>query len=359
MKKIAILLALSTMLLSVGSTSYALQPAAAEVDYSVEGGRLTIDFEKWDDYGYFDLYTEFDKLPWQMDGAIYAWTLAEQKMILRGKIYEDVDVSVDISTINECGKFDSGIFVMASNPGMGAGVITAWNVNVEHNASQSTMNLKLHRFENGVWKGAIVEIMGLPYSGDTVHLRVVVKDGTLYAFLNGRTTPTFTYEVGEGSGLVGLRNYYSPNYFDNFSVTGLANKVKTTELEQTMALAAEALKNPLAQLCVSELEAAIALAEAAETQSEVDLALKALNDALDRAVEPYTYAELSELMGRAEEFENPKGSKYTKNSWNSFLAVKEICSSLSASSSEYDISYWYGRLQARMENLVAYVGEGE
>ena len=357
MKKIAILLTLSTMLLSAGGASYALQPAAAEVDYSVEGGRFTVDFEKWDDYGDFALYTEFDKKPWQMDGAMYAWSLAEQKIILRGKSFEDVEVSVDISTINECGKFDSGIYVMASNVGSGMDAITAWNVNVEHGATNSTMDLKLHRFENGKWMGIKVEILGLPYSGDTVHLRVVVKDGMLYAFLNGKTTPTFTYEVGEGSGLVGLRNFYSPNYFDNFSVTGLANAVRTSKLDETKALATEELTKPLASVCKAELEAAIALAENAETQSQVDEAQAALDSALKRAVTARTYSELSELIGKAGEIENPDGEKYTGNSWNSFQAVKQICDGLTEESSEYDISYWYGRLQARIDNLVAYEGE--
>ena len=235
--------------------------------------------------------------------------------------------------------------------------ITAWNVNVEHGATNSTMDLKLHRFENGKWMGIKVEILGLPYSGDTINLRVVVKNGMLYAFLNGKTTPTFTYEVGEGSGLVGLRNFYSPNYFDNFSVTGLANTVRTSKLDEMKALATEELTKPLASVCKAELEAAIALAENAETQSQVDEAQAALDSALKRAVTARTYAELSELIGKAGEIENPDGEKYTGNSWNSFQAVKQICDGLTEESSEYDISYWYGRLQARIDNLVAYEGE--
>ena len=356
MKKIATLLVLSAMLLTVGGAS-ALLPTAAEADYLVEGGRFEVDFEKWDDYGYFDLYTEFGEKPWQMDGAMYAWTLAEQKIILRGKVFEDVEVSVDISTINEGGKFDSGVYIMASNIGNAMDALTGWNVNVEHGAGQSTMDLKLHRFENGKWKGIAVEILGIPYPGDTINLRVVVKSGMLYAFLNGEKTPTLTYEVGAGSGLVGLRNFYSPNYFDNFAVTGAANKVRTTELNEVKARATALLTEPLAATCLIELQEAITLADNAVSQREVDEALKVLNNAIERAVNTHTYSELMALIESACELENPNGEKYTGNSWNSFLVVKEICESLDEGSSEYDISYWYDRLQARIEGLIAYATE--
>ena len=356
MKKLAIIL-LSAAMISAGAAPAALQPAVAEPDYSVEGGRLEIDFEEKDDYGYFDLYTEFDKKPWQMDGAMYAWSLAEQKIILRGNVYEDVEVSVDISTINECGKFDSGIYVMASSVSGRMDSITAWNVNVEHGATNSTMDLKLHRFENGKWMGIKVEILGLPYSGDTINLRVVVKNGMLYAFLNGSKTPTFSYNVGKGSGLVGLRNFYSPNYFDNFAVTGAANTPSTFELDRTKAVAENALEENLATDCRNELRAAIALADKAETQQEIDAAMKALENALDRLVTVKTYSDLVKLIETADAIENPNGEVYTYNSWNSLLMVKDICKNLTEETSEYDISYWYGRLQARIDGLVAYIAE--
>ena len=358
MKKLAIIL-LSAAMISAGAAPAALQPAVAEPDYSVDGGRLVIDFEDENDYKSFELYTEFDKKPWQMDGALYAWTLAEQKIILSGSVYSDVEVSVDISTINNCGKFDSGIYVMANSPSGKMDSINAWNVNVEHGATNSTMDLKLHRFENGSWKGIKTEVLGLPYSGDTINLRVVVKDGMLYAFLNGSKTPTFSYNVGQGSGFVGLRNFYSPNYFDNFTVTGAANAVYTADLVRAKAEAENALEQNLAADCVSELQAALALADQAVTQVEIDAAVKALEKALDRVVVVYTYDDLAELIAVADTIENPDGNVYTYNSWSSLQAVKGICENLTAESSEYDISYWYGRLEARIDGLVAYIGGAE
>ncbi len=348
------------LVLLIAITPCVSQQVAAEAyhstDYAVEGGRMEIDFENENDYQKFDLYTEFDRKPWQMDGAMYAWSLAEQKMILRDKTYEDVDVSVDISTINADGKFDSGIYVYVS--AASGTSITGWNVNVEHSASQATMDLKLHRFE-GSWKGIAVEVLGLPYEGDTVHLRVVVKDGVLYAFYNHRTEPTLTYEIGSGSGAVGLRNFYSPNYFDNFTVTGAGNAVQTAELDAALALAQEEVKKPLAQQSLTELQQAITLAENAVTQAQTDNALLALNKALERSVSLSTFEQLQALLAQVEEIKNPNNAVYTENSWNSFTAVKNICLKLTNEDTEYDISYWYERLERRASELIAFVAEGE
>lgn len=357
MKKATRLLS-AALMLTVAIVPVTLQQTAvAEPDYSVDGGRLTIDFENKNDYQQFTLLTEFDKQPYQMDGALYFWTLCEQKAILSEKQYGDVEVNVDISTINECGKFDSGVYVAASGANGSINGITAWNVNLEHGASQSTMQLKLHRFEKGSWKGAIVEIGSIPYTKDCVHLRVVVKGGVLYAFLNNNSKPTFSYEIGETVGQVGLRNFYSPNYFDNFTVTGIGNEVDRSELKEAVELAQETIKKTLAQESSNELNVALALAESANTQSETDAALKALLAALERAVTAHTYAELTSLVSQADEILNPNGDVYTANSWNSFLAVKAICKTITEDSSEYDISYWYDRLLARKEGLIAYITE--
>ena len=94
-----------------------------------------------------------------------------------------------------------------------------------------------------------------------------------------------------------------------------------------------------------------------KTQEETDQAAQSLKTALERAVEKHTEEELSMLVERADSLENPRGKVYTVNSWNSLLAVKEICTALTSESGEYDISYWYGRLDARINGLVSYMSE--
>ena len=358
MKKSLILLTAITALSFALTPCLPLQSASAVTDdYSVAGGRCVVEFEDSKDEALFDLYTELDKAPWLMEGNLVAWTLAEQNIIFKDKTYTDVEVSVDISTVNENGKFDSGIYVAAKDAIDRMDGITAWEVNIEHGAGNPTFDLKLHRFENRIWKGAVVEIFALPYAGDTMNLRVVVKGGTLYAFLNGSKAPAITYNIGNEGGMVGMRNFYSPNTFDNFSVTGEGNAVDVSLLEHYAKLAREEIKKPLVEECLNELNTALALGREAKTQEETDQAAQALKTALERAVEKHTQEELSMLVERADSLENPQGKVYTVNSWNSLLAVKEICAALTSESGEYDISYWYGRLDARINGLVSYMSE--
>lgn len=356
-KKIAALLALGLAFAAcAGISVQAAEMPAAPSDYEVEGGRLEVTFDTPRDEALFDLYTEFDKLPFIMDGQMYAWVFAEQKMILKDSEYTDVDVSVDISTINEAGKFDSGIYVQASNARGLINGIRAWEVNVEHIADTGTFSLKLHRFENGVYSGAFAEVSGLYYEGDTINLRVVVKDGMLYAFLNGADEPTLSYEIGEEAGAVGLRNYYSPNMFDNFFVIGGDTALADEELAALVTEAESAETADLTAQSRAALEEALAEAQAAlgqtVSQYEIDRAAESLRAALDGRLQVRTFADLTALLAEAAAYTD--GARYTSNSWTSFAAVRAICAGLEESASEEEISYWYFRLRLRIDGLVAY-----
>ena len=355
MKKLTICIFSAVIAIAIAIIPSLSRPATeAYADYFVEGGRFTVDFNEKSDENYFQLFTEFDKKPWIMDGSMHTWSLAEQKIILKNYVYTDVEVSVDISTINECGKIDAGIFVQAANANYQMDGIDAWCINFEHGANQKTFNLKLHRFLAGRWLGAKVEVMGLPYHSDNAHLRVVVKNGYISAFVNGAEEPDFTYFVGKVSGSVGLRSFYAPNIFDNFTVTGAPHSVDRTYLDQLVVKAENALTKTLASDCVTALESAINKATQAVSQTEVDQAVMDLENALEQVVEKYTFAQLAELIQTANAIENTDGAVYTRNSWKSFVAVKAICESLTEQATEYEISYWYGRLQARINGLVPY-----
>ncbi len=331
----------------------AQQPAKANAEYVVEGGRMTIDFEKESDEKLFYLYSEFDKEPWLMDGKLYAWTLAEQKMILANHIYYNVDVSVDIHTINKNGKFDAGIYFYANDYRSNIDGIDAWCVNVEKGAGQKSFYVKLHRFKQG-YTGAFAEVKGVPFTTDVINLRVVVNAGYVYAFINGAKNPILSYKVGQGAGNVGLRSFYSPNYFDNFTVTGTPHPVDKTEMQNLAEKATAELNNTLPQACIEELNSAIKLSQDAQTQTQVDEAVKALKTALENSVDKVTYQQLTELIATANELQNPDGNVYTENSWNSLNAVKDICANLTEQSSEYQISFWYEKLECRIAGLVKY-----
>ncbi len=332
---------------------------ADTVDYTVSGGRITIDFEREDDVYKFYRYSEFaDNMPYVRDGAMYAWVLAEQKMILSGKVFTDVQVDVDISPIGKNGKIDSGIYIGASNAGNKMDGINAWEVNIEHAPGSDTYWLKLHRFEQKWIRDEMIEVGGLGYTTDDMHLRVTVKDGTLYAFLNGSDAPALTKKIGETArGMVGLRNFYAPVRFDNFSVVGESVDVDFADMRALQSLAEQRLKDNLAEESKRELTAAIERAEAANIQVDADEAAAMLASALDRAQDKHTLEELAVLLQKAGDIANPDGEVYTANSYGALLAVKSVCESLTIADGEYEISYWYNRLDEKINGLVKYVEE--
>lgn len=351
---VAAIIAAATVPLMISST-----PTYAEEDYRVEGGRLTYDFDDGD-VSDFRMYTEFGSMPYAMDGSLYFWVLAEQKALLKHRQYSDVEVNVDIMTINYGGKFNSGIYVQAKNPLSAQDSIEAWCVNLERAADKDTYNLKLHRFYNA-WLGAYAEVSGLKLPMDKVHLRVVVKGGMLYAFVDNHTEPDLQYEIGTESGMVGMRNYYSPNYFDNFTVVGGDNaydySVLNKGIEKARAIDIAELTESSADVLQSALNAATAIIDAGATQYEIDEVAVALNEALDGIEYKRAYAELSAAIVSAESISNLNGKVYTRNSWNSLQDVIEICRGISEDADEDIVSYWTNRLEYRISALVAYVTE--
>ncbi len=333
---------------------------AVDSNYEIDGGRAVINFNNSNDLNKFDLYTEFGKDPWIMDGKATCWTLAEQKLILRGQLFSDVDVSVDIGTLNDHGKFNAGIYVHASSPNDQKDGITAWNVNLERAADRETYYLKLHRFDNGHWNGAIVEIPGLVLPMNEVNMRVVVKSGVLYAFINHEKTPRITYSIGAGEGYIGFRCYYSPNTFDNFSIISPTFPVDILALsnlvERANALDLQSLTQESQSKVSAMLSKAQELMQNAVNQYRVDECVAEFEEALANALEKYSYAELVSVIARAKALEN--NGQYTQNSWSSLQTVLQYCEALSQDSSEEEISYWTYRLEKRIDRLVSYTKGG-
>lgn len=326
--------------------------------YVVDGGRVVIDFANDGDINLFDTYSELADVPapYVLSGRLYTNYYCEQKALYRGKVFTDVSVEVDVTTVGPLkGKIDGGIYIGASNASNNMDGITAYNVNVEHTAGTSDYVVKLHRFENGRWMGVQTETGKFTYTSDTVHIKAVVKDGMLYAFLNGGAQPIFSYNVGSSArGMVGIRNFYAPCYYDNFTVTGDALDVDFADLEGRITLAENRAKDELAQESKAELDAAIAQGKAAKTQAQADAAQKALASALENAVTAHTIGELTALIATADGIEREGEKNYTVNSYNSMVAVRNICATLTEDSGEYKISYWYAQLDKRIKRLIAY-----
>lgn len=326
--------------------------AVASESYEVQGWRTNVAFDDGDEQ-YLRLYTEFDRAPWIMDGKLYFWTLAEQKAIYKLRQYDDVDVSVDIGTINPAGKFNSGIYVHANDVWGDIDAVNGWAVMLERDADKTSYYLRLHRFADGEWKGCVEEVSGLKIPLNLVNLRVVVKSGMLYAFVDNQTTPVLSYEIGSEVGYVGLRNFYSPNYFDNLSIVGAGNEKDSTESDAIIDEAKGLDLDKLTSESKQQIQDALNSAENADNQYRLEQAVENLRKALKNAVEKRSAEELNAVIEQAQQITD--GSIYTQNSWNSFCAVLEIGKTIDLTDEEA-VSYWTNRLELKIELLVEYGG---
>lgn len=355
-KKAAVILCAAAMLagtLATGGGAYAKSYDLPD-EYRVAGGKVSYDFSSKLDESAFEFFTEFDLLPHVVDEKIVCWPLAEQKIVYKKAAYGNVDISVDVGTINDRGKFDAGIYVGLSNNVSGKiDGATGYCVNLERGADRDTYFLKLHRFDQA-WLGAKVEIDSLVLPMNTVHLRVVVKNGVLYAFAGGADSPQITYNIGVKTGYVGFRSFYSPNTFDNVEIIGDIDPIDTTEINGSISTA-QGMLDTVTQNSRIRLETALAAARESKTLNsayEIERAATALKTAISGAVVKRDYATLQNWIAEADGKANVGGNKYTVNSWSAFCKVKEMCKTLTAESDEDTLSYWANRLRLRLDTLI-------
>lgn len=342
---------------SLGVTGVCAETYDLPDDYRVSGGKISYDFSDSASVSDFAVYTEFDRSPTVTDERMVCWSLAEQKIVYKNAMYSDVDVSVDIGTINKNGKFDAGIYVGLKSGVTGAlDGVTGYCVNIERGASESKYYLKLHEFDRR-WLGTRKEtVLVLPLN--VVRLRVVVKNGTLYAFAGETNTPQLTYNAGDLFGYVGFRSFYSPNTFDNIEIIGSANEPNTEQLN-ALVLRAREIADIVTDESRASLDAALTSAErAAESENayDIDTAVTQLKTAIDSAVVKRDYSVLVQWIAEADRISNTDGKTYTANSWASFCKVLEMCKCFTAESDPEQISYWAGRLRLRLDTLVELKG---
>ena len=355
MKILNLVLLISSLFLVKNTTFNTYKSTNLEDVYQVDGGKISIGFDE-EDKDLFNYYTEFDTYPFLMDSKCYAWTLAEQKIVYNQSLFSDVDVSVDTYTINKDGKFDCGIYVQGTNFSNVIDGCSAYCLNLEKGADKNTFYLKLHQFKNSTYAGAKKEIANLKLPTEQLNLRAVVKNGTLYAFVNHESIPRFSYEIGISQGYVGLRSFYSPNYFDNFTVIGEGIPYYKNDIEVMIDKANKLDLSKYTLKTATNLSLAINEARAAldsSNQYDSEEALENLKDAYDDMQELRSFAQLQDAILEASKINN-HSEKYTKNSYGALKIVLDICKKI-VDGNEDEISYWCCVLEEKISSLIEYL----
>lgn len=330
----------------------------AEIDYSVDGGLYEIDFNETIDLNNFSIFSEHDQLPYISEGTLYFRNTCEQKVIFKNhKVSDYYMAEVDIMPLVKKGRIDCGFYLQASSASNKLDGIKAYNLNVEHDINSDSFYLKLHQFNNG-WLGAKVEIPNNKYIGDSVHLKVVVKEGVLYAFLYDNETPTLTYNIGVEDGYIGFRSFRSPNKIDNFRILSNGITLNTTKLNEKILEAEELVNsNKYTESTASNLNELLLTAKDilanSKNGAELDEMISKLNKSISLLKEAHTYEVLQKVLVNAKSYLTLE-AQYTKNSFESLKTVISYCEQLNESSTEDEISYWTNMLQHRIDNLIKY-----
>jgi hypothetical protein len=326
---------------------------------AIQGGSVSYSFDSEGELNDFDLYSELARKPAVMDGSLYAWVMCEQKAVLKNYNLSSVILDTHIKTINPSGKIDCGLYLGGSGFTNNKDGATAWNVNVEHDVNKNVFALKLHRFSQGVWIGAAVERDNIPYRNNEVHLQVTVDSGVVAAYVNDNTTPTFSYYVGVASstGLVGLRSYYAPDYFEDLTITAPQFTRDMTafnqEYEADQKLDPTRYTDPTFAAMADLLTEIASTDLSQENQIDINEWTSRLASARERLQERRTYEELQTLIASYAGITNDN-DQYTANSYASFAFTLGEAKKLVSTSSSKDISYWYAMLKSRGDALIAY-----
>ena len=225
-----------TILLLAMWTIFSAGAMPQEINYETNntGGTICFDFNDESQKDKFSFYSEHGKKPWLQDGHLVAWTMCEQKIILNDYQFSDFIAEVNVGTLNYNGKFDAGLYVHASNFSNRIDGINAYCVNIE-GGGKSTYVVKLHRFNNNSWLGEKIRSVSIPFVDvNNVNLKVIVEDGYLSVFTDNHKAPHFKYYIGNGTGNIGFRSFYSPNTFDDLKITAECFEKDVTKLDSLL-----------------------------------------------------------------------------------------------------------------------------
>ena len=325
----------------------------------ISGGTVSFDFANPDDVSRFDLYTSYESNPSFNDGVMYSYLYAEQKIILRDVSLSEYLIEADFGPSVYKGHIDMGFYVKCANPNSGVDQIQGWEVNIKHDDNNANWDLRLYKFDNA-WMGTFKEVKSMPFWNDEwIHLSVLVKNGNVTSYINrDYDSPMFTYNIGAGAGLVGIRSFKSPAKVKNLQITSPSFEINTTALSSLINECDALSENDYTPSSWSKMQAVLTQAKAVlaspANQLAINDAVKELKEAKANLLAKKTFEQLQALIAECEQITDVES--YTQNSYQSFMFCLNRAKQLTQSSSIEDISFNYKMLEYRKNELIRYGG---
>lgn len=201
-----------------GYTEAAPRPPVETVD----GETLTIKFggdpslDGWEVYSSSNMYGVIFE-----NGALVTSAFAEQKIMPGGR-YDNGLISVRLDlTAKRVGDINAGIYFNASKPSNAQDKINALNLQAESDGNGVRLALYLFDAESG-YMGAVAIGATTIVLSPNVRIELVVKNKTVYGYINGTLSLEYAPEESLGYGGIGIRSQFSGIGISEFSVTNSA-----------------------------------------------------------------------------------------------------------------------------------------
>ncbi len=197
----------------------------------------------------------------------------------------EASVDIAVSTANE---IDAGLYLFASDVKAAQDNIKAYNVQIESSANSDKFTVSIFDFD-GAFVGSVAQSNEIQIDSNTVTLRVVVKNNTIFVFVGG-TEPILSYEVKDGlSGNIGLRSQNTQSVFMNFKLktAQYIGSVDRSELNDLLVWADKFSAAGYTDSSFAKLTQAITEARTlpdTAKQSEIDAATAKLRSAINSLV---------------------------------------------------------------------------
>ena len=324
-----------------------------------QGGVLAVDFSTADAAENFNFYSELYGHGFYLsDGYLCSSGRTENKAILKSPTaLTQYTVEADFHKVNEIAPIDAGFYIHASSATGVIDDIIAYNVNVEKPIKSNNVTIKIHRFQNS-YLGELLSV-GLTVKSYPVKLKVCVDHENVKVFVNNGKNPVIDTNLPQFSvGSVGIRAFRgSPAKISNFKLTTHDLPANTTILNQTINKAEQ-----ISDLSIYTTNSATAFSNAlkqakevpAINQSDVDLAVKRLVNAMNELVLKSSFEQLTEKIATAENIIKSGNGIYTYNTFTALKMVAERAKKVTENSSEDKIAKFNRLLDNAINNLVKY-----
>lgn len=315
-------------------------------EYSVSGNELNLPFTSQSDLALMTEYSTSGATATVDTNGLLS-PLGEYKLMAGLSLTSGYTVDITMYPNAKDGIINGGVYVLATNAKAGQDNINAYNIHVMKDAGASAYTVYIYKF-NGTYQGALDSRSYTLKADGKVNLHVLVKDGKISVFVDGRKTAAMKIDVDtsfitESVTDVGIRAQQAEMRFADFKVISPEIRVFTNVLENLVNKATQLDGSKYTSATYEIVERALDVAKEVlkldeMTQEQVNMAVSMLSSALDGLKEKVDATKIKNLLAVIKALDLRKFTKASVNSLNGVIADVEESDLDDISLEEYEES---------------------